>query len=182
MMTDSQAPIQFWGEAVNTAVYLHQRSQNEGLKRDDHDGYQAPYEMPYEMLHGSGNSTHNADGKEISYQASVHNLLQLACYGSRLIREVQRRGQFSLRTKPCMIVGYTHDSKILWRIWDLEFKQVKAQSEAVFDEETNAHMSCLHQSNEIDTDKLGLPEGKESIEETDTGDKPLPRQDSQCTQ
>jgi len=32
MMIDSQASIQFWGEAVNTAVYLHQRSPNEGLK------------------------------------------------------------------------------------------------------------------------------------------------------
>jgi len=42
MMIDSQAPIQFWGEAVNTAVYLHQRSPNEGLKRNDRDGYQAP--------------------------------------------------------------------------------------------------------------------------------------------
>jgi len=33
MIIDSQAPIQFWGEAVNTAIYLHQRSPNEGLKR-----------------------------------------------------------------------------------------------------------------------------------------------------
>jgi hypothetical protein len=31
MMVDTQAPIQFWGEAVNTAVYLHQRSPNEGI-------------------------------------------------------------------------------------------------------------------------------------------------------
>jgi hypothetical protein len=52
MMIDSQAPIQFWGEAVYTAVYLHQRSPNESMKSSDHDGYQAPYEMPYEMLHG----------------------------------------------------------------------------------------------------------------------------------
>jgi hypothetical protein len=44
MMIDSQAPVQFWGEAVNTAVYLHQRSPNEGLKRNNLDGYQAPYE------------------------------------------------------------------------------------------------------------------------------------------
>jgi hypothetical protein len=43
-MIDSQAPIQFWGEAVNNAVYLHQRSPNEGLtKRDDRDGYKAQY-------------------------------------------------------------------------------------------------------------------------------------------
>jgi len=33
MMIDSQAPIQFWGEAVNAAVYLHHGSPNEGLKR-----------------------------------------------------------------------------------------------------------------------------------------------------
>jgi hypothetical protein len=47
MMIDSQVPVQFWGEAVNTAVYLHQRSPNEGLKRKNvPDGYQAPYETP----------------------------------------------------------------------------------------------------------------------------------------
>jgi hypothetical protein len=75
MMIDSQVPVQFWGEAVNTAVYLHQRSPNEGLKRkNDGDGYQAPYETPYEMLHGFGKPTHNADGNKISYQASLHNL------------------------------------------------------------------------------------------------------------
>jgi hypothetical protein len=39
-----------WGEAINTVVYLHQRSPKEGLKRDDRDGDQAQYEMPYEML------------------------------------------------------------------------------------------------------------------------------------
>jgi hypothetical protein len=71
MMIDSQAPVQFWGEAINTAVYLHQRSPNEGLKRNDRDGYQAPYETPYEMLHGFGKLTHDDDGNEISYQASL---------------------------------------------------------------------------------------------------------------
>jgi len=74
MVIDSPGPIQFWGEAVNTAVYLHQRSTNEGLKRNDRDGYEAPYEMPYEMLHGFGKPMHDADGNEISYQASLHNL------------------------------------------------------------------------------------------------------------
>jgi hypothetical protein len=28
MLIDSQAPIEFWGEAVNSVVYLHQRSPN----------------------------------------------------------------------------------------------------------------------------------------------------------
>jgi hypothetical protein len=180
MMIDSQAPIQFWGEAVNTAVYLHQRSPNEGLKRkNDRDGYQAPYEMPYEMLHGFGKPTHDADGNKISYQASLHNLRRFGCYASRLIPEVQRRGKFGPRSKPCMMVGYTHDSKTLWRIWDPEFQRVRAQSEVVFDEERNAHMSCQHESNEIDM--FGLSEDEEYVEETDTGDEPLRGQDSQPT-
>jgi len=50
-MIDYQAPLLFWGEAVNTAVYLPQRTPNEGLtKRDDCHGYQAPYPTPYVML------------------------------------------------------------------------------------------------------------------------------------
>jgi hypothetical protein len=57
---------------------------------------------------------------------------------------------FGPRLKPCMMVGYTHDSKSLWRIWDPEFQRVKTQSEVVFDEERNADMSCPHGSNEID--------------------------------
>jgi hypothetical protein len=44
MMIDSQALLVFWGEAVNTAVYLHQRTPNKGLmKWDGRDGNQAPY-------------------------------------------------------------------------------------------------------------------------------------------
>jgi len=127
IMIDSQAPIQFWGEAVNTAVNLHKRSQNEGLKRDNRDGHKAPYEIPYAMLHGFGKLTDHADGNEISYQAFLHNLCRFSCYASRLISEVQRRqGKLGLRSKPCMMVGYTHDSKTLWRIWDSKFQKVKA--------------------------------------------------------
>ena len=40
MMLDSQAPMQFWAEAVNTACYLHARTPNRTL-----DG-----KTPYEML------------------------------------------------------------------------------------------------------------------------------------
>jgi hypothetical protein len=60
MMIDSQAPVQFWGEAVNTAVYLHQRSPNEGsTKQDNRNGFKAPYETPYEMLHAFGKPAHD---------------------------------------------------------------------------------------------------------------------------
>jgi len=33
MMIDSQVPLVFWGEAVKTAVYLHQQTPNEGLTK-----------------------------------------------------------------------------------------------------------------------------------------------------
>jgi len=79
-----------------------------------------------------------------------------------------------------MVGGYVHDSERLWRIWDLKFQRVKAQSEVIFDEERNAHMFCQHGCNEINI--FGLPKDKEYVEETDTGHEPLRGQASQLTQ
>jgi hypothetical protein len=100
MIIDSQAPVQFWGEAVNTTVYLHQRSPNEGLERTtDLDGYQAQYKMAYKMLHGLRNAMHNANDNKILYQASLHNLHQCGCNASRLISAVQHhQGKFRPRS------------------------------------------------------------------------------------
>jgi len=111
MMIASQAPVRFWGEAVNTAVYLHQRSPMEVMKtQNNSDAYQAPCKMQYEMLHQFGTPTHIADGNEISYRASLHNFPRFECYASRLIPDVQcHQGKFGPRSKPCMIVGYPHD-------------------------------------------------------------------------
>jgi len=74
MMIDSQAPIQFKGEAVNAAVCLLQKSPNEDLNISVPNGYQAPYKMPYMMLHAFGKLTQNAAGNKILYQAFLHNL------------------------------------------------------------------------------------------------------------
>ena len=78
------------------------------------------------------------------------------------------------------MVGYTHNSKTLWRICDPEFRKAKAQSEVIFDDERNAHMLCQHGSNEIDI--FALPEDEESVDAIDTGDEPPRGQDSQPTQ
>jgi len=74
MMNDSPAPIQFWGEAGNTAVYLHQGLLNEGRKRNDRDGYKVADETPYEILNEFCKPTHDAVGNKISDQTSLHNL------------------------------------------------------------------------------------------------------------
>jgi len=76
------------------------------------------------------------------------------------------------------MAGYTLDSKTLWKLWDPEIQRVKAQSEVIFDEDKNAHISSQHDSNEIDM--FELPEDEEYVEETDTSDEPL--RDSQPMQ
>jgi len=54
MMLDSQAPMQFWAEAINTACYLHRRTPNQSL-----DG-KTPYEVLkcHRRLYRNGNSQH----------------------------------------------------------------------------------------------------------------------------
>jgi hypothetical protein len=149
MILDSQAPHEFWGEAVNTAVYLHQRMPNEGLtKRDDRDGYKAPYETPYEMLNSYGKPEYDklADDpsrKSINYKAPLDHLRRFGCHVSRLIPERQRIDKkLGPRSKPgCMMVGYVHNSTTTWRIWDPEFKTIRTQSDVIFDEERNAYVS-----------------------------------------
>jgi len=120
MILDSQAPLEFWGEAINTAVYLHQCLPNEGLtKRDDRDGYKALYETPYEMLHSYGKPEYDKPPDDstrikISYKAPLHHLRRFGCYVSRLIPEKQRTDKkLGARSKACMMVGYVHDSTTL---------------------------------------------------------------------
>jgi len=147
MILDSQAPLEFWGEAVNTAVYLHQRMPNEGLtRRDDRDGFKAPYDTPYKMLHSHGNlefdtPLNDPTCKKINYKAPLHHPRRFGCYATRLIPEKQRPDQkLGAWSKACMMVGYVHDSTTLWRIWDPEHNTVKAHSDAIFDKERNPYI------------------------------------------
>jgi hypothetical protein len=53
---------------------------NEGLtKRDDRDGYKAPYETPYKMLHSYAKPEFDSEGKKISYKAPLHHLRRFGC-------------------------------------------------------------------------------------------------------
>ena len=122
MMIDSQAPLVFWGEAVNTTVYLHQQTPKEGLtKRDDRNSYQASYQTPYEMLHTFGKPSHDNNSNKISYKVPLHHLWRFSCSASRFIPDLQCHGKFSLTSKPCMMAGYVHDLTTLWWIWDTTF-------------------------------------------------------------
>jgi len=65
-----------------------------------------------------------------------------------------------------MIVGNVHGSIELWRIWDPAFRVVRSQLDVIFDEERNAHTSCLHGGQ---TDIFERPEETEYVEEIGTG-------------
>ncbi|KAF8535738.1 hypothetical protein BDD12DRAFT_891912 [Trichophaea hybrida] len=70
MMIDTEEPIEFGEKQLTQQSTSIKDIQNEGLaKRDDRDGYKAPYETPYEMLHAFGKSTHDDDGNKISAEA-----------------------------------------------------------------------------------------------------------------
>ena len=135
MILDSQVPIEHWGWAVHTAVYLHQRTPNESLQRE-----QRLYTTPYEMLHSHGKPTHTADQIPISYAAPLHHLRRFGCWVSRQIPEPRRTdSKFGSRSKPCMMVGYVHDSTTVWKIWDPEEGKVKTQSSNI-----RRRTECLH--------------------------------------
>jgi len=146
------------------------------MKRHDRDGYQTPYPTPYKMVQAFGKPSHDNDGNEISYKAPLHHLRRYGCYASRLIPEPQRDGKFSPRSKPCMMVGYMHDSTTLWRIWDPAFQTARSQSNVIFNKERNTHASCLPGDH---TDIFEQPEETEYIQEIDSGDGLLQAQDNQ---
>ena len=160
MMLDSQTSIKFWREAVNTAVYLHQRTPNEGLRRE-----QRRHLTPYAMLHVHGKPISDNDGNEISYKAPLH-LRRFGCYISRRIPEPQRTdSKMGARSKSaCTMVGYVHNSTTLWRIWDPEFKTVKGQSEVIFDEEQNAYSSCSQAQEKGQEDMFGFKSKQPTVD------------------
>ena len=64
------------------------------------------------------------------------------------------------------MVGYVHNFTRLWRICDPAFRVVRSQSDIIYDEERNAHASCLHGDQ---TDIFELPEETEYVKEIETG-------------
>jgi hypothetical protein len=118
------------------------------------------------MLQVFGKPSHDNDGNKISYKASLNHLGTFGCYASRLIPKPQCHGEFSRRRKPRMMVGYMHDSTTLWRIWDRAFQALRSQSDVIFNEERNAHASCLYGN---ETNIFELPEEMEYVMEIGTG-------------
>jgi len=89
----------------------------------------------------------------------LHHLRRFGCLAYRRIPKEQRIDtKMGARSKPCMMLGYVHDTRKIWRIWDPEQRKVVNCSDVKFDENQTARISCIDNENNA----LGLP-GKEPI-------------------
>jgi hypothetical protein len=48
----------------------------------------------------------------------LHHLKRFGCIVYKNISKEQRNGKFSERSKPCMMLGYLHQTTKIGRIWD----------------------------------------------------------------
>ena len=115
MLIDSRLPPEMWAEAIETAAYLHARSPSRSLD----------FKTPYKVLRGPGKVP------EISH------LRRFGCRANKLIPKEQRVDRkFGPRSKPCIMLGYVHDTTKIWKLWDPESRRVFQASDVLFDEDT----------------------------------------------
>ena len=116
MLLDAELGVRFWAEAVKTAVYLHRRTPTSSLPGN---------QSPFEMLYGS--------------QPPLHHLRRFGCTVYRHIPKEQREGKFADRARPCMMLGYVHQTTKIWRVWDFSGRgRAVDSSNVVFVEHENA--------------------------------------------
>jgi hypothetical protein len=95
MLLDAKLPMRFWAEAVRTAVYLHRRTPTAACN----------HVTPYEKLHGQ--------------KPKLDHLRRFGCTAYKYIPKDQRSDKkFGERSRPCMMLGYVHDTSKIWRLWD----------------------------------------------------------------
>ena len=80
---DPQIPTEPREEAVNAAIYLHQRVPDEGLRRE-----QRQYSTSYKMLYVHGKPFSDIDGNKILYKAPLHHISWFGRYASRQIPRI----------------------------------------------------------------------------------------------
>jgi hypothetical protein len=121
MMLDAKVPMKFWAEAIRTAAYIHQRTPTTACSR----------RTPYESLYG--------------IKPPLDNLRRFGCTAYKYIPKEQRdHGKFGRRSRPCMMLGYVHDTTKIWRLWDFErglHGGAIECSNVIFDEENDGFHS-----------------------------------------
>lgn len=109
MLLEAHLPESFWAEAVNTAVYLHNRSPTRSL-----DG-----KTPYEAWNG--------------VRPDLSHIKVFGCDAYLFIPD-EKRGKLQAKSQKCVLMGYVWNTTKMWRLWDPTGRRVVIGSNVKFDE------------------------------------------------
>ena len=110
MLLEACLPEGFWAEAVNTAVYLHNRSPTRSL-----EGV-----TPYEAWNGTK-------------PLDLSNLRIFGCDAYLFVPD-EKRGKLQAKSQKCVLMGYVWNTTKMWRLWDPTGRRVVIGSNVQFDE------------------------------------------------
>jgi hypothetical protein len=99
MLNGANLPFTFWAEAVNTAVYIRNRSTSKGLGIVD--------KTPEEVWTGR--------------KPNISNLRKFGCKAYAMINEYRHKLQ--PKARKCIFLSYENDSKA-YRLWNTETNKI----------------------------------------------------------
>ena len=109
MLLEARLPARFWAEAVNTAVYLLNRSPTRALEN----------KTPFEAWHGR--------------MPILSHLRRFGCDAYLHVPDALR-SKLDSKTRRCTLLGYVHNTTKLWRLWDVRRQTVVNGASVRFDE------------------------------------------------
>jgi len=109
ILPESQLNDSFWAEAVNTSVYLHNRSPTRALQDS----------TPYQAWHG--------------LQPPLGHLRRFGCDAYDYVPD-QRRKKLDAKSRRCIHLGYVHNTTKLGRVWDIATGRVIQAADVIFDD------------------------------------------------
>jgi hypothetical protein len=110
MLLGASLPQRFWAEAINTAVYLRNRSPTQALEG----------KTPFEAWHGQ--------------KPDIGHLRKFGCLAFLHVPD-GKRSKLDPKARRCLLLGYVHNTKKIWRLWDIGGHRVISGADVIFHED-----------------------------------------------